>query len=302
LEEYTIEDGVFGKRLVARAPWSRGMAREAGDVAELQLSLSRGWTGPDLEFLREVPHLLALDVINLRLENTFGIRFLTELRSLKLLTYVETVPDFSALTKLEYLHTDWKKGCDSIFSLPLRLLTLGGFNEKTCAKIGRLKTLEYLNLTSRTVQDISDLSTNQNLVFLQLTYMRYLKSLAPIGTLNLKALRLRNCKNFKDLAQIKDLVTLEVLDLLDCGEIYSLKPIEDMKRLEELWITGDTDIVDGDFSVVDKLPLLHHMFFAQRRHYSCTNEDFPRFRNLERVESASARFWLSLKLRQPEGT
>ena len=61
---------------------------------------------------------------------------------------------------------------------------------------------------------------------------------------------------------------LEILNISNVGKVQSLAPLIHLKKLKALACFGDTNIVDGDLSYLEKLPQLALLGCPDRRHYT----------------------------------
>lgn len=61
----------------------------------------------------------------------------------------------------------------------------------------------------------------------------------------------------------------------DLAEIASIRPLSRLRRLERLFLTESTNVLDGDLSPLLELTRLEHVAFVDRPHYSHRSADFP---------------------------
>jgi hypothetical protein len=68
---------------------------------------------------------------------------------------------------------------------------------------------------------------------------------------------------------VKPLTSLEVLIISDNKNIDSLEPVSLLKKLKALSFAGpSTNILDGDLSKLQELPMLAMLSFKARKHYT----------------------------------
>jgi hypothetical protein len=72
---------------------------------------------------------------------------------------------------------------------------------------------------------------------------------------------------------------LRSLDISNLGEVRSLSPIKNLKKLEELHFYENTNIVDGDIRLLSRLRSLNDVRFMNRRHYNASCDEFPPWKN-----------------------
>jgi hypothetical protein len=82
-----------------------------------------------------------------------------------------------------------------------------------------------------------------------------------------------SCPGLLDLSPIGHLAELRKLTIEDCHELKSLSPISKCKKLEFLQIAGNTVVLDGDLSSLNRLPKLKKILLADRKHYSHTADE-----------------------------
>jgi hypothetical protein len=73
---------------------------------------------------------------------------------------------------------------------------------------------------------------------------------------------------------------LEVLILENCNEIESISFINNLLNIRGLWISGNTKIIDGDLSPIEKLQNLQNLFIRDYKHYTHRSKimwDWSRF-------------------------
>jgi hypothetical protein len=102
-EEIQIEEGTYGPRaVVAGGPSDQIVTCLLQNrVAELELNDGKGWRDNDLSFLRRLPDLKSLTIIDLSIRSIHEIHSLHNLRALNITTYCDTEIQFSAFTALE---------------------------------------------------------------------------------------------------------------------------------------------------------------------------------------------------------
>ncbi len=85
----------------------------------------------------------------------------------------------------------------------------------------------------------------------------------------LNKLNIQSCKKipFEKLWQLKN---LKWLNLSDIGNIPTIKGIEQLNMLEEVYMVGDTKILDGDTSPLLKLANIKKVGLAHLSHYKPT--------------------------------
>ena len=278
MEGVVIEAGTYGARAVITAPWRDEMSSELTNagIVELELNDGKGWRGKDLGFLRLLPNLRSLKIIDLRIRSVADIHCLHQLRELELITYCDTEIRFSAWPALEKCALHWRSNAPSVFEcLSLRELFIDEYDGKDVTAFTKLVHLQALAIMNAPVESLSELRVLQSLRSLRLGRLVCLTSLAGIeGLAQLEQLEIQRCRKIMVIDQIAALSKLRTLHLNDCGEIASLKPVAQLKELQTVLFYESTNIVDGDLSPLTQLPNLSRVSFKNRRHYSHRREDF----------------------------
>ena len=137
---------------------------------------------------------------------------------------------------------------------------------KDFISISKLKRLEFLNVRSSNISDISFLEKNKNIEKLNLRYCENIKDFTPISKLerlkilnssytnisnitfleknkNIKELNFRYCENIKDLTPISKLERLEFLNV-SWTNISDISLLKKNKNIKELNLHGCKNIKD----------------------------------------------------------
>lgn len=269
-QPFELEKTEGGFRLVLRSAWSEQVADVArrNAVAELELNYAKGWQGKDVEFLRTLPWLRSLKIIDWHLADTSPVLSLTELRTLSLGTYARSKMNYALLSHLTEATLEWGPGAATIFDCSqLQVLFLNHYDAPNCRAIAALEKLVKLSLASPGLESLSGLP--KTLSFLGVYSSKRLADLDDLpGAGRLTHLELNACRNLRTIDRVGDLSELTELHLCDDGQIASLKPLARLSKLRVLMFYGSTNIVDGDLSPLTSLPQLERVVFGDRRHYS----------------------------------
>jgi hypothetical protein len=238
----------------------------------LRIAGQSGWTGKNLEFLRGLPFIKELIVVELRhLDDVSAIQHLRSLRLLRLFTYAKGPFDMSSLASLREASLIWNRrfsgisGCTRLQHLHVEKLTQEGMEELVALR--SLKNLDFMDTRVRSVGAVWKL---RQLEKLRIALAPYLTDAQFSGVSRLRGLHqlvLQTCRRLTTLSPIGKCVRLRKLVVEDCGAVESLKPLAALKDLRELYMPGTTDVTDGDLSVVLALPRLTAFAAANRQHY-----------------------------------
>ena len=268
---WTVERGTLGKRMVMTGPWSAaalGMMLNGG-IKELELNYAKGWVGT-YDFLEDLVGLQALEITDWNAEDVRAVNGLHDLRLLKIFTYCKTEIDFSGFPLLTECALEWRSRARSVFKhKALRKLFLNRYTGKDLLAFVEMESLESLSLASPRLVDLTGVERLLRLSFLGVYGARRLQGLDGIQVLSeLTELEVNDCPGVGNLGPLGALVGLRALQLCDDGDIESIGPLASLTNLESLLFYGSTNVVDGDLSVIGKLPSLRKVVFADRSHYT----------------------------------
>jgi len=236
----------------AEALRSRGVTAMSVDVAD-------GWPEEDVEFLHQVPDLTDLFVSGRR-----GSRLKIQLSD--------------APSTLRWLSLCWEKSrveglgqCRSLEHLEIRY-----FPRPDLTDITTLTKLQLLAIRMasplRTLAGISSLRDLRDLEIYRATQLDSLDGIQALDSL--ESLVVQTCRQVRSITPLASLRRLRTLNLNNCGEIASLAPVEGLNELRMVQFCESTNILDGDLSMLERLPKLSFLSFQNRRHYSHRREQF----------------------------
>lgn len=290
MEKFEIKEGKFGKKMVPKAEWSKEMESyfRANDIKELDLNIAFGWQGKNLEFLKALDSLQSLEILDGVRDDVSPIHFLSKLKRLKLELVHKTVVDYSCFPKLEDLVITWSPGNKSFSKcISLKNICIFRYNadSKNLCSFSKLINLEQLCLKGTNIREIGDLSGLRGFRKLEIGLATKLSSLGGLEKLSeLIVLGIQGCRKLSNINGVTHLNKLEVLNISGNGDIKSLKPIEGLKNLQKVFFYDDTNILDGDLTVLKCLPRLKDVSFKQRRHYNLKRIDLPGYKKINRNE------------------
>jgi hypothetical protein len=193
-----------------------------------------------IDFLSD-PRLKHIKGIRIQFENK-NIEPLFNLKELTHLSLPENIQiefDFSKFSNLIFLGGRLpKKYLNLNKLLNLRYTYLFDYRKSDFKEFSDLKALKKLWLYSVDVENLEGLSNLSNLTQIELESCKKLISLVGIGDNNIKlqTIHLMNCKRLKDLDALSALPNLKKLILYQVQELYSLKFLESLNNIEELYI------------------------------------------------------------------
>lgn len=276
---YKITKGAYGPRICLFSGWSDDIENliKKKKILELELNYAKGWPrGSELSFLRNVKQLRGLELLDYVVSDINVINELVELRSLKINSACNNLIDFNSFPNIEDISLEWYPNAESIFNcVTLKRVFINCCNIKDLSVFKKLVNLKYLSLKSPKIESVGIIPSLKNLEFLALGNAKILKSLHGLEVLeNLKELEIKKCRNVSNIEPLKYLKNLQRLLICDCGNIDSLKPLETLSELREIYFYESTNIVDGDLTVIKRLPKIKDTSFQDRKHYNLKFYDF----------------------------
>jgi Leucine-rich repeat (LRR) protein len=276
---YEIVKGKYGSRMILSGSWTDSIAKvfEKRKVVELELNPAKGWKRSDLSFLQDLTALVAFEIVDGNTKDIRPIHFLSNLKSLKVLTYCDSTIDFSSFPRIERVSLEWRDGAMSLYNCStLKHVFINSCSAKSLQVFHKLEQLEYLSLKSPQIESIGEVKTFQKLTYLGIFNAKSLLSLEGVGQFpHLETLEIERCRKISNIIPVSALKKLQRLMLANCGEIDSLKPVSTLVELKEVYFHESTNIRDGDLAILKMLPKLEDTSFQERRHYNCKWEDLP---------------------------
>lgn len=275
----TIEKREDGLRWVTvESGWTPEIASliRSGRADGLELNSSKGGWEDGLVFLREVPGLRHLILIDLQERDVHVIERLAGLETLKLSAYASSPLDFARLPALRKAFIEWRRQYRNISACTnLEEVYLNRYWEKDLAGLRPLQKLSKLTVgDSRGLLSLEGIEEMSQLRSLGLRSLPKLRELVPITSVaeTLEVLNMKQCRYLRSLEPLSSLARLQRLVLEDCGKVASLRPVSQLPALRVLYFDGDTDVVDGDLDFLLAMSL-EAVAFKNRRHYSVRREE-----------------------------
>jgi len=225
----------------------------------IELNVSRGWRGTNLDLLLTAKGLRALSVVGTYLEHINVISKLHSLEALDLVTLLRGQLDLSGLHNLRKCSLDYVPGLASAFELTnLTSLFVNRMPKAKVNTISKMVDLRNLGILSCGADSIGFLSPLSQLENLRLARFRNLSSIAPLAGLHsLRTLKLQDCRGAHSLEPLRELRQLRSIALQNCGPYDSLLPLKELTDLEEVVLYGkERRVLDESYAVLKSLPNL----------------------------------------------
>lgn len=273
-----LEQGIFGTKAVIKGIWKDSYLDFLleNEVQELELNDGKGWTGVNLDFLKDLPDLKSIIIIDLKIKSIEPIHNLKELVSLNVITYSKDPINFKSFPKLVECGFEWIKGSESLFEMSnLKKLFINRYNKNDSDVFSKLVNLESLSILNSQIENLLGISSLRKLQNLRLGNLKKISTLQGLENLkDLETLEIQKCKGISDVSVIFNLTKLKQLFLIDMGNISSINGIENLTSLNEFLFYESTNISDGDLIPLKNLPSLRKISFQNRKHYTLKSEDF----------------------------
>ena len=145
---------------------------------------------------------------------------------------------------------------------------------KDLTELSELKTLEQLYIIQSPINSIKGVGELKKLRELELSYVPKLEMLTDLENIadSLEVLFMQNCKNLKNHEYAKKLQKLKTLVYLSCGEIPTIKFIDQMPNLVDFRFSR-TNVVDGNLTPCLRLD---YTAFDNKKHYSHKFEEIKK--------------------------
>jgi Leucine-rich repeat (LRR) protein len=284
--DYRIEINEGRKSLVCFSEWSDEVtsiakSEQVTGISYVPLSVRKQI---DVGFLSEFPTLLQFTICvhsTNPITNFELIYALKSLESLNCNTYWDSKIDFTRFKKLQRIYFYWNPN-ESLFECKsLKEIVIEQFAKPDPSEFSKLKMLEDLALYSPKLISLRGIPSSVKKLSLFLARsLREIEDLTALKKLNELTFD-GGCKKIEEISPIGNLLNLEKLTLDDIGHVRSFVPLSKLNKLRKLHFIGTTNVIDGDLSLLLKLPLLTDVIFQNRKHYSHSREYFQGLRNSE---------------------
>lgn len=209
-----------------------------------------------------------------RLQNIKGIRIqfeitnieplfkLTHLTHLSLPDNIKIEFDFSKFQSLIFLGGSMPKKYINLNQLlNLKYTYLFGYRKSDLMEFSMCNELKKLWMYSVDIESLKGLSNLNNIIQIDLENCRKLVSLDGIGSKNisLQTVHLANCKRLRNADTLANLPNLKQLRFYQIHELYSLKFLDSLNKLENLYIhPSKVGVQNKDYyPLIDKLKKLN---------------------------------------------
>lgn len=185
---------------------------------------------------------------------------------------------FSRFPKLKSLEIDWRnQGCPTIFDcLNLQVLTISNYSGTTLLDFIRLHKLEKITLTDPEIFSLAGIEELRNLKEIEIVGAKKLVNIEQIeGCQELENFYINGGTNIDNLYPLMYLSKLKVLNIDSIGNFPSIGFLKPLKKLEEFYMGGSSNVLDGNLNVLQELKekgSLKKTIFSNRKHYSHTRE------------------------------
>jgi len=169
------------------------------------------------------------------------------------------------------------QGVLTIFdSASVKKMAISHYDDYELLKFYNLSQLQFLSFINGRMVSLKGIEKLKELIELNLTFCAELNSLDELVELSqLRKLSIQGCVGINNIESVGRLSNLKVLSFSDCNNIGSINMLKSLFQLEELFFIGNTNILDGDLTVLEELRnkgKLKKIVFKNRKHYTHKRE------------------------------
>jgi len=250
----------------------------SGEFTQLVLSSYReAFDLRTLEFLKDFPPITSLQIY-LRYEVDLSPleAHAEHLRAFLANDGINGIMDFSQYTHLGSVGQIWREGVrfpESMERLERMAWTNFRPKGKEISVLPQASRLNRLSLVSANISSMAGVEQYQTLTELSVCNAPKLSDVSALRALaTIRALTLEGCKRLENATDNIQHLPLVELSLIKCGAIPSVSFVQRLHELRSL-ILLDTNVVDGDMSILLAHPMLEHVAFNKKKHFSHSDRD-----------------------------
>lgn len=267
------EDGL-GNCLLLRGSWNQFAERlvSRNKVDCLRFSEDSGWKEHDVEFLNDLPpnSVSGIEIYSHRVSDVSPLARFPTLKKIGLQTIDAKGFQSSDFPNLQYLNYFWtRNGVLDSFPSSLLLARIIKYPAADLEELPAAKGLETLLISARNISSLQGLKKFPSIRRLIVLEARKLSDISSIVCLEkLQELTLDGAAKIDDLSAISVLSDLRYLRLNNCSKIPSIEFLAGIEGIERLEIMGNTQIEDGNLSIIEGMNKLKSLQIIPKRNYS----------------------------------
>ncbi len=244
-------------------------------IERLELNHTLGFAANDIRPIEEFSFVRGFEIIHRQIRDISPVHALTNLHNLSIQTHCRTEIRCGAFPHLTHCRVLWRPGAQSVFSATsLEALFLDSYCGADLDPVSGLIALHTFYLGGSRAYSLAPLASLPRLRKVGLFDIKHVRRLDPIAAHGrIEVLEIDGAKALENVEPLAALRGLRILMLCNVGRIPSLCPLAGLPQLEHVFFWEDTDIVDGDVSVLLTLPRLRQVAFRNRRHYNRRSEE-----------------------------
>ena len=234
----------------------------------------------ELEFLNSRLGVRRLKLLDRGIRDVRPLYRLTDtLEELSIQAAPEAELDLDQLPGVQKIGGDWGLIGPTLGGLDhLREVSTWRFAEEDLRAFETHTGLERLTVKDAPrLESLDGLANHAALTHLEIRGAKRLSDISALAETRarLAELTLEECRAIDTLESVGGLRALRHLGIGQCGELPSAAELQTLLALEVLSAWGSTCFVDGDLSVLTRLPALREVRMRNRSHYRPAVKDIP---------------------------
>ena len=244
---------------------------EQGKVDGLGISPHKGYASEDLSFLKDASHIQGVVMPYAESYDLRALDALTNLRFLSVAGNKQEI-DYGGFPRLEDLRIEWHpKVVLPPAEAKLRSLYLRSYKPrpKNLTDLPFFENLLELEINQGNLTALVGVEHLRKLTGASFFFLRKLTTVGALGQVPIVRLHIEGCKTVSDIRALQTCPKLKVLRYIDCGQLSSLRFLNQFPVLEEFRFVK-TNIEDADMT---PLLRLKSVGFLKQARYSHTPEE-----------------------------
>lgn len=257
-----------GLGLIIYSNWNDSFIKiiQKNNVKHLFLNYSLGWKCSNYSFLKNMPQIETLDIIDVHSKEIKSVEQLCGLTTLNLnVPNVEDI-DYSVFHNLKNVFCYGNIQNDSLFACSgIEHLYIDNLKVRDNHRIANLKQLKSLTIANSNIESLEFFKELILLEKIALLNCPKIHSFSELSSLKkLKRLDIRGGKRLHDVSFLSNLYDIEII-IIETDRLVSIKPIAELKKIKALALFGKNFwIEDKDITPINNLEELSMLDIPNR--------------------------------------